>query len=97
MRLERDDHAPVVGALGRVERRLDLGRVMAVVVDQRDAARLADDREAARDAAEGGERLLGDVERHLELVGDGDGRQAVEHVVRARHAHRELAERSPRR
>ena len=40
MRLEGDDDAPVVGALRRVERRLDLGRVVAVVVDERDAARL---------------------------------------------------------
>jgi hypothetical protein len=32
------------------------------------------------------ERLLGHVERDLELVGDGDRREAVEDVVRARHA-----------
>ena len=60
---------------------------MAVVVDQGDAAGLSTIEKSPAHAAERGQRLLGDVERNLELVGDGDGGQAVEHVVRARHAH----------
>ena len=41
VRLERDDDAAVEAALRGVERRLDLGRVMAVVVDDHHVAALA--------------------------------------------------------
>ncbi len=40
-----------------------------------------------------GQRLFHRVERHLQLVRHRDGGQRVEHVVHARHAHRELAQR----
>ena len=59
VRLERDDDAAVEAALRGVERRLDLGRVVAVVVDEHDVALLpsrsmaaADDGEAALHAVE---------------------------------------------
>ena len=67
---------------------------MPVVVDQRYAAHLLRDGEAPRDAVERRQRLAEHVERHLELVRDGDGGQAIEHVVRARHANDVLAERA---
>jgi hypothetical protein len=57
MRLEDDVHARVVALEGGPERRPDFGRVMAVVVDDRDAVDAALDLESAVDAAEG--RKLG--------------------------------------
>ena len=71
----------------------DLGRVVGVVVDQGHPVDLAHDREAAPDAGERGEGLLADVERHRELVRDRDRGQAVEHVVRPRHAEGEAPHR----
>jgi hypothetical protein len=91
--LKGDDDAAVVGALSGVERGFDFSRMMAVVVDQRDAPRLSHDRKAPSDAPERGEGLLGEIERHLELVGDGDDREAILHVVRSRHVHHEFTER----
>ena len=83
VRLEGDDDAAVEARLRGVERRLDLGGVVAVVVDDHHVAglalasvRLAEHREAALHAAERGDRVARDVERDLELVGDGDDGEA---------------------
>jgi len=89
MRLESHDDAAIEAALGRVEGCLDLGGVMAVVVDDHDVALLsvararglAYDREAALHAVEAPDRFADDIERHLELVGHRDHAERVEHVV----------------
>jgi hypothetical protein len=88
VRLEREHDAPPRPALAdRLERRGDLGRVMTVVVDQRDAAdrqhELGEHLQAAIDALEAGERLLDRRVRDLELGRHGDRRQRIEHVVTA--------------
>ena len=94
MRLEGDDDAPIVEAGARAgERGADLGRVMAVVVDDHDAAGLAAHGEAAPDAAEAGERALIDGEVDAEEVGDGEHGQRVEHVVPPGHGQLDAAER----
>src|SRR5690606_8346175 len=77
------------------ERRADLGRVMAVVVHERAPCRAADHGEPPRHAAERGGRLLGDVERHLQLVRYRNGGETVEDVVSARHLDGESPERNP--
>ena len=55
MRLERDDQPAAERGARRVEHRADLGRVVAVVVDDQDAGRLAEPLEPAVGAAEPGE------------------------------------------
>ena len=99
--LEGDDDAPVESALGCIEGRLDLGGVVAVVIDDDDVAglavfreeRLAQDREVALNSVEPRDGLPRHVEGHFELVGDGDDGERVEHVVRPGHAHDEPPER----
>ncbi len=94
MGLEGHHDAAPKGALRGIEGCLDLGGMMTIVVDQRDAVDLVDDREPTPHAAERGQRFACViVERNLELVGDGDDGEAVEHVVGAGHADGELAER----
>jgi hypothetical protein len=67
--------------------------VVAVVVHDGDALVLAHDGEAPLHAAEAAQGLAQLVVRHAELVGHGDGGEAVEHVVRTGHAHLEAPER----
>ena len=67
MRLEdRDEPARLAGARG-AQHGGDFGRVVAVVVDDRDAGRRAASLIAALGAAELGERAGNPVERHAEL------------------------------
>ena len=90
MRLERE-HEPAPGkaaAHGR-DRRRHLGRVMAVVVDQRVGAaafhgNLAVALEAAAHAAELGERLGDGGIADASLAADRDRGERVLHVVHAR-------------
>ena len=96
MRLERDDDPPVERAR-RVEHRRNLGRMMAVVVDDQNAARLAAHLEAPLGAAELGEPGRDPVERQAELQADGHRGQRVLQVVPARHVQRQRAERLDRR
>src|SRR5262245_13054521 len=100
VRLEDDDEAPSQPLARGPEGRLDLRRVMAVVVDHEDAAALAADLEASVDACEPGERPRDPRERDVELAAHRDRRQAVEHVVAPRNAQLDAAERlagAPRR
>ena len=86
VRLERDDDAAILEPGARAgERGADLGGVVAVVVDDHDAARLAAYGEAPADAAEAGERALIDVEVDAEEIGDGEHGEGVEDVVPPRH------------
>ena len=63
----------------------DLDRMVAVIVDHRDAVPLAGLGEAAPHALESGERGAHRVVVEAHLLGDGDGGQRVLHVVRAEH------------
>ena len=85
MRLKRDDEAAVErGARGR-EHRGDLGRVMAVVVDDQHAAGLAVPLEAALGALEVAQRAGDLLELEAEPLADRHGRQRVLQVVPAGH------------
>ena len=98
--LERDHHAPVEAPLSGVEGGFDLGGVMAIVVDNHHVAALATFPEggvprigeAPLHAVEARKGLARGVERDFELVGDRDGRERVEHVVRPGHVHGECPE-----
>ena len=96
MRLEGEHEAPArEGAARGRERRRHLDRVVAVVVDQREAAgavragMLAVALEAAADAVELGQALDHRRVGQLELGGDGDRRQRVQHVVHAGQVQRD--------
>ena len=68
MRLEEDHAAPAREARGqRTQRGADLGRVMAVVVDDDDASRLALHLHPAVDTLEGAQGLGNDLRGDVEL------------------------------
>ena len=84
MRLKRNDDAAAEGACGGQHRR-DLRRMMAVVVDDEDAAGFAADVEAPLRAAELFQSRGHAIERKTELHADGHGGQRVQQVVPPRH------------
>ena len=95
MRLEGDDDALRPAGARRRQHRGDLGRMVPVVVDDRDAVDDAALFEAALRAAELGERR-GDLrEGHIELEANGDRRQRVQHRVTPGDRQRQLTERRP--
>ena len=75
MRLHDGDDLALValGLLPGLERRGDLDRMMAIIVDDGDAAHLAGAGEAALDALELAHRRAQDVIGEAELVPDRDG------------------------
>ena len=94
VRLEHQHQAALRPGLAHgLERRGDLGRVVAVVVDERDAAArsldVAEHLQAPVDALEARQRALDGRVGDLELRGHGDGGQRVEHVVQARQVQRD--------
>ena len=92
MRLEHDDQPPLEPGAGGGDDRRDLGRVVAVVVDDQDAAGLAEQLEAALGAAELGQRRGDGLEAQPELEADGDGGERVQQVVAARHGQPQRAQ-----
>ena len=101
MRLECEHESPSGPGLAHgIEGRLDLGRVMAVVVDERDATGagrdIAHELEPATDALESGERALDRRVLDFELGCDSDRRERVPHVVQARQLERDLEWRTAR-
>src|SRR5262249_419194 len=92
MRLEGDHEAAREAFPCRAERRADLLGMVAVVVDDEDVVLVALHLEAAMDTPELLERVGGDAERDLEVIGDREGGERVERVVSARHAEARLAE-----
>ena len=92
MRLEGDDEA-ALHRPRRGEHGGDLGRMVAVVVDDQDAVGLAANFEAPFGAAELA-KAGGDLrERQAQLEPDRDGRQRVLQVVASGHLQRQIAER----
>src|SRR6266850_1555717 len=86
-------HDPTVEpGLGGGQGRPDLGGMMAVVVDHRDAAGAPEDLKAALDTRESSQRFLNSGERDLELQPHPHRREGVEHVVAARDLQRDLAQ-----
>ncbi len=69
----------------RLQHRLDLHRMVSVVVEDVNAVPFADGREASLDAAEARKPLADVVGRDAELVRDGDRGSGVGHVVAPRH------------
>ena len=93
MRLKGGDDAPVREARARAgQGRLDLRRVMTVVVDDGDAVRFAAHGEATLHALEVAQRLDRGRKRNAELVRDRATGERVEHVVRAHHLEHHFAE-----
>ena len=94
VRLE-DDMDAFVSALARgSERGANFRGMVAVVVDDGDAAGLTTLLEATVDAAETAEAFGDFFGRDFELVRDGYGGGGVEHVVAAGHVQIERAERT---
>ena len=74
------------------ERGANLGGMMAVIVDHRDAAGLAAHLKAAIDAGIAGDGLANRFQRDVQLQADRDGGRGVQHVVNAGHAQVKLAQ-----
>ena len=92
MRLGDRDDAARRGVARGLEHRLDLDRMVAVVVEDIDAVPRAGAGEAALDAAEGGKALLDVVGGDAEFMRDGDRRGRVRHVVAAGHRQSEVGD-----
>src|SRR5215467_9193753 len=95
VRLKHRHDPTVEPGLGGRQGGPDLGRVMPVVVDDRDATGAPQDLKAALDSREAGQRALNGGERDLEIEAHADRRKRVEHVVAARDLQRDLAEEAP--
>ena len=65
------------------QRGANLGGMMAVIVDHRDAARLPAHLKPAIDAGIAGNGLANRFERNVQFQADRDGRRRVQHVVNA--------------
>src|ERR1017187_8517597 len=92
MGLEEDVDAPETAHAGAIQGRADFGGMVAVIVDDGDAALDAAHLKAAVDAVEGGKGFADFVGGDFEFHGDGDGGHGVEHVVAARNAQVEAAQ-----
>src|SRR5258708_5113866 len=93
MRLEGHDDPPIEAALRGIQRGLNLGRMVAIVIDDQDVAalvplredRLAKHRKPPLYATKGRQGVARDVQGHFELVRHSDGGQSVEDVMRSGH------------
>ena len=84
--LEDGDQAPRPAALGGVERRLDLGRMMAVVLDDHDVPDRGLELEAPARPVVGGQGLEDEGGRDVEVEADGHRGQGVGDHVHPRDA-----------
>src|SRR6185436_4056784 len=85
VRLKQRQHSTSRGAR-RVQRRLDFGRMMAVVVDHQDAALLTLYLESAFCSSKLAERSGDLLELDVQIEAYGNCGQRVIHVVKARHS-----------
>src|SRR5499427_9471639 len=95
VRLKHRHDPTVESSLGGRQRSSDLGRVMPIVVDHRDASGAAQDLKAALDSRESAQRPLNGGERNLEVEPDADRRERVEYIVATRDLQGDLAEQAP--
>jgi hypothetical protein len=86
MGLEEHVDAAETAHAGAIQGRADFGGMVAVVVDDGDAALDAAHLKAAIDAVESGKGVADGAGGDFEFHGDGDGGHGVEHVVTARNA-----------
>ena len=84
---------PVDDVARGLQHRLDLDRMVAVVVEDLDAVPRSGTREAALDAAEGRQALPDGVGRYAEFMRDRDRRRRVRHVVPAGHRQAQVGDR----
>ena len=82
MGLDNRDHLAGARFARCCQGRPDLDGVVAVVIDHRDATDLTGLGEAPLNTAEAVERLSDDVVMNLELIGDRDRCERVQHIVR---------------
>ena len=85
MRLHDGDHAPADDRPRRLQHRGDLDRMVAVIIDDRDAVPFAGLGEAAADAAEVAQGGAHHLVAQAQLLGDGDRGQRILHIVVAEH------------
>ena len=85
MGLMHRDHAAFAGLTRGFQHGGDLDRVMAVIVDDGDAAHLAHLGEAAVDALETRQCTANFIGLHAQMAGHGNGRQSVGDIVITRH------------
>ena len=91
MRLEDAPQPPAAETLPRgPQGRLDLRRMVCVIVQKRHAPPRSHVLEPAANSAKTGQRTDQVGRRHSEVMAQGDRRQRVEDVVPARHRQREL-------
>src|SRR5690242_1536643 len=84
---------PVEMALARRgQGRADLRRMMAVVVDDRDAALLALELESAIDTAKAGKAVANRRRVQVQFESNCDDGRGIQHVVHTRHVHMEATE-----
>ena len=88
---------PVTAFAGGGEGGANLSGVVAVIVDDGDAASLAAKLEAPVDSAETAEAFGNLIRVHAELMGDGDGGSGVEDVVASGNMEFEGTERAESR
>src|SRR3546814_7160043 len=86
------DDTARAGYAGSPQHRLDLDRMVAVVVEDGHAVPGPRQREAALDAAERGKPLADILLGNAEPVGHGDRRGRVRDIVTARHRQRQILE-----
>ena len=97
MRLEDDMDAPVTAFTGGGQGSANLGGMVAVVVDHRDAARRAAQLKAPVHAAKVAEAHGDLAAGNSKLVGNGDGGRGIEHVVMSRDIQLKWTESAVRR
>ena len=73
------------------EGRLDLSRMMSIVIIDLHASCLALELKPSLDAAERTERLFDRCRVHLQFQGNADAGQTVQHIMQAWHGQRERA------
>ena len=97
MRLENRVYTAEPAIARGGERRANLRRMVAVIVDDRDAALLPALLESPVDAVKLRKPLANDVGRNLQLQTNRDRGRRVQHVVRAGHAEMKFARDPDRR
>ncbi len=95
MRLEQHMNVREAASAGRAEGGANFGRVMAVIVDHRDASLYAADLKTPLHAAKGGQSFANRFDRNVQLQADRDRGRGVQHVMRAGDSDESARDRGP--